>query len=97
MTAKHQPTVELLAAAREELRRMQMPKRVRDLYPALHAVASAVSDRYGPYSYERHSKAIGAVFFVACQLTGATYQSQYMSNVLDARFKDGSMEKAFRA
>lgn len=68
---------------------MAMPKSARGLYPALHAVAARIG------APDRYAEAVGAVFFVACEATGARYGSQYMGNVLNARFKDGSLPGLF--
>lgn len=82
---KYQPPEDLVRLARAELASMLMPESARGLYPALHAAAKRIS------TPDRYAEAVGAVFAVACEATGVTYGSQYMGNVLEARFKDGSL------
>lgn len=75
---------------RAHLRQMQIPTKKRGLYPALHSVASAID-------WGDRAKVIGMVFRVVCNAVDAPYGSQYMSNVLLARFDDGTMARAMRA
>lgn len=76
---------DLIADARRRLSAMEMPEKAKSIYPQLNRVAA---DMGGDYS-----TAVGAVFQAVSAAVGVKYGSQYMSNVIVARFNDGTLKK----
>jgi len=89
ITRHNDPAPPLEAQVRAQLRALELPCNERSLYPTLHAVAYALE-------HTDRSEAVGAVLQAVCDAVGAIYGSQYMSNVLLARFRDGTMSRALR-
>jgi hypothetical protein len=80
---------ELQQLARDALRQMDIPKKRSSLYPMLHKIAYSLP-------WPNGAEAVGAVFRELCTAIGATYGSQYMGNVINSRFDDGTLEGLLR-
>jgi hypothetical protein len=81
--------VALDSAVRKELRAMSIAGNVRNIYPALHAVATKTE-------WPDYAEAVGCVFRLVCDAIGFEYGREYMDAVINARFEDGTLMPLLR-